>query len=69
MEMTIIACEETEDGGMTMNVKCDEEFTREAIQHYVLYMIKCAMDPDNKEWDLKTLDADDAEKDSEPNDN
>ena len=65
MKMTIIACEETEDGGMKMNVECDAEFTKEAIQHYVVYMIQCALNPDNKEWDLKNFDV---EEGNEPND-
>ena len=54
MLIQIGECTENEDGSMNAEVTFDAEFAREAIQHYVTYMLTCALDPTNKEFELKT---------------
>lgn len=44
---------ENEDGSITVDTHYDAEFLKEAVQHYLIHMLKCALDSENDEYQIK----------------
>lgn len=52
MEIKVLNMEELPDGGAKMEVEADLEFTQKAVEFYLLHLLHCALDPENKEYDI-----------------
>lgn len=54
MKIEVLDIIENTDGSANVSIDCDEEFTQAAIQHYLIYILKRAIDEEDEEYQLVT---------------